>query len=118
MVLRHPVTGRPALYCSTTTAYGIEGMGDAEAVELILKIKRHVLKPQYRQSHKTLPGEILMWDNFAVLPKAAPTPLSNADGERRLLHRLPVHGLPERSQDRRVGNAGVGTCRSRWSPSH
>src|SRR3546814_1481739 len=53
MVLRHPVTGRPALYCSTTTAYGIEGMGDAEAVELILTIKRHVLKPQYRQSHKT-----------------------------------------------------------------
>src|SRR3546814_13905135 len=37
MVLRHPVTGRPALYCSTTTAYGIEGMGDAEAVALILK---------------------------------------------------------------------------------
>src|SRR3546814_17046219 len=46
MVLRHPVTGRPALYCSTTTAYGIEGMGDAAAVELILKIKRHVLKPR------------------------------------------------------------------------
>lgn len=100
MVLHHPVTGRPALYCSTTTAYGIEGMDDAEAVELILKIKRHVLQPQYRQSHKTLPGEILLWDNFAVLHKAAPTPLSNADGERRLLHRITVSGLPERFADR------------------
>lgn len=100
MVLRHPVTGRPALYCSTTTAYGIEGMEDSEAVELILKIKRHVLQPRYRQSHKTLPGEILLWDNFAVLHKAAPTPLSNADGERRLLHRITVNGLPERFADR------------------
>jgi taurine dioxygenase len=96
MVLRHPVTGRPALYCSTTTAYGIEGMDDEEAVELILEVKRHVLQPQFRQGHKTLPGELLIWDNFAVLHKAAPTPLSNADGERRLLHRITVNGLPER----------------------
>lgn len=96
LVLRHPVTGRPALYCSTTTAYGIEGMDDQEAVDMILKIKRHTLQPQYRQSYKTLPGEILIWDNYAVLHKAAPTPLSNADGERRVLHRITVNGLPAR----------------------
>lgn len=95
LVLRHPVTGRPALYCSTTTAYGIEGMDEEEAVALILEVKRHVLQPQFRQSHKTLPGEILIWDNFAVLHKAAPTPLSNAEGERRLLHRITVNGLPD-----------------------
>jgi len=95
LVLRHPVTGRPALYCSTTTAYGIEGMEEDEAVALILEVKRHVLQPQFRQSHKTLPGEILIWDNFAVLHKAAPTPLSNEDGERRLLHRITVNGLPD-----------------------
>ena len=94
LVLRHPVTGRAALYCSTTTAYGIEGMNEDEAVSLILEVKRHVLQPQFRQSHKTLPGEILIWDNFAVLHKAAPTPLSNEDGERRLLHRITVNGLP------------------------
>lgn len=94
LVLRHPVTGRPALYCSTTTAYGIDGMDEDEAVALILEVKRHVLQPQFRQSHKTMPGEILIWDNFAVLHKAAPTPLSNEDGERRLLHRITVNGLP------------------------
>ncbi len=96
LVLRHPVTGRPALYCSTTTAYGIEGMEEDAAVELLLEVKRHVLKPRFRQSHKTLPGEVLLWDNFAVLHKAAPTPLSNEDGERRILHRITVNGLPER----------------------
>jgi taurine dioxygenase len=94
LVLRHPVTGRPALYCSTTTAYGIEGMEEDEAIALILHVKRHVLQPQFRQNHKTLPGEILIWDNYAVLHKAAPTPLSNEDGERRLLHRITVNGLP------------------------
>ena len=100
LVLRHPVTGRPALYCSTTTAYGIEGMDEEEAVALILRIKRHVLQPQFRQSHKTLPGELLIWDNFAVLHKSAPTPLSNEEGERRLLHRITVNGLPERHRAR------------------
>lgn len=95
LVLPHPVTGRKALYCSTTTAYGIEGMGEEEAVALLLEVKRHVLQPRFRQSHKTLPGEVLLWDNFAVLHKAAPTPLSNADGERRLLHRITVNGLPD-----------------------
>lgn len=96
LVLRHPVTGRPALYCSTTTAYGIEGMDEDEAIALLLKVKRHVLQPAFRQSHKTMPGELLIWDNFAVLHKAAPTRLSNADGERRILHRITVNGLPER----------------------
>lgn len=100
LVLRHPVTGRPALYCSTTTAYGIEGMAEDAGVELLLEVKRHVLQPQFRQSHKTLPGEILLWDNFAVLHKAAPTPLSNEDGERRILHRITVNGLPERQTAR------------------
>jgi taurine dioxygenase len=96
LVLNHPVTGRPALYCSSTTAYGIEGMDEDSAVELLLKVKRHVLKPEFRQSHKTMPGEIMLWDNYAVLHKAAPTKLSNEDGERRILHRITVNGLPER----------------------
>jgi len=96
LVLPHPATGRPALYCSTTTAFGIDGMDEEEAIALLIEVKRHVLQPRFRQSHKTLPGELLLWDNFAVLHKAAPTPLSNADGERRLLHRITVNGLPER----------------------
>ena len=94
--MKHPVNGRPALYCSTTTAYGIEGMDEDAAIELLLKVKRHVLKPEFRQSHKTMPGEIMLWDNYAVLHKVAPTKLSNADGERRILHRITVNGLPAR----------------------
>ena len=96
LVLPHPATGRRALYCSTTTACGIEGMDEDAGISLLLEVKRHVLQPRFRQSHKTLPGELLLWDNFAVLHKAAPTPLSNADGERRLLHRITVNGLPAR----------------------
>jgi taurine dioxygenase len=94
LVYPHPVTGRPALFCSTTTAYGIEGMEEDEAVELLIQLKRHVLQPQFRQSHKVMPGEIMIWDNYAVLHKAAPTPLSNADGERRLCYRITVNGMP------------------------
>ncbi|MDB5670936.1 MAG: hypothetical protein JWO25_1895 [Alphaproteobacteria bacterium] len=44
LVPRHPVTGRPALYCSTTTAYGIEGVEEEEAATLMLRTKR-ILQP-------------------------------------------------------------------------
>lgn len=94
MVMHHPITGKPALFVSTTTAYGIEGMDEADGVKLILELKQHALKPEYRNSYKVMPGDIMIWDNYSVLHKAAPTPLSNADGERRLLHRITVNDWP------------------------
>src|SRR3546814_14863715 len=34
------------------------------------------------------------------------------------LHAVRVYSVPPRSEERRVGNNGVSTCRSRLSPSH
>lgn len=94
LVIQHPVTGAKGIYISTSSAYGIEGMSEDDGVELLIRMKRHVLQPQFRQAYKTMPGEILVWDNYSVIHKAAPTPLSNEDGKRRLLHRITVNGLP------------------------
>ena len=95
MVMHHPVTGKPALFVSTTTAYGIDAMDEGEAVQLIRELKQHALRPEYRNGHKVMPGDIMIWDNYSVLHKAAPTPLSNADGERRLLYRITVNDWPK-----------------------
>lgn len=94
LVLRHPVSGRKNLYISTTSARGIAGMEEDEAVELLISLKRHALEPRFRSSYKTLPGELLVWDNLSVIHKAGFCRLSNELGERRVLHRISVTGLP------------------------
>lgn len=93
LIARHPVTGRRSIYTSGT-AYAIEGMADAEATALIRDLRRHLTQPQFRASHKIMPGDLLIWDNYATVHSATPIAYSAADGERRLLRRISTKGLP------------------------
>lgn len=94
LVMRHPVTGRRALFGISGTACGIVGWDDAPAIDLLLELKRHTLQPQFRQRGRVEVGSILIWDNFSVIHCATPTEYSNEDGKRRLLHRISTKGLP------------------------
>jgi taurine dioxygenase len=94
LVVRHPVTGRRALYGFSGTAVGIVGWDDHEAIELLLQLKRHVVDDRFRQVARAARGSILVWDNYAVVHCATPTVYSDADGERRLLHRISTRGVP------------------------
>jgi taurine dioxygenase len=94
LVTHHPVTGRPALFGFSGTASGIVGWSDADAVELLLQLKRHVLDERFRQVARADEGSILVWDNYSVVHCATATTYSDADGERRLLHRISTRGLP------------------------
>jgi len=38
---KHPVTGRTALYAVSGSSFGIEGMPEDEAVDLLDELKRH-----------------------------------------------------------------------------
>lgn len=88
LVVRHPVTGRSALFGFSGTACGIVGWPDEEAIELLLGLKRHVIQARFRQSARADAGSILVWDNYAVVHCATPTTYTDADGQRRLLHRI------------------------------
>lgn len=94
LVVRHPVTGRRALYGVSGTAVGIVGMDDREAIDLLLHLKRHALQPAFHQRARADIGSVLIWDNFAVMHCATPTLYSDAPGERRLLYRVSTRGLP------------------------
>ena len=94
LVLRHPVTGRKGLFGVAGTATGIEGMDDAAAMALITDLKRHVLQPAFRGAYAARRGDLLIWDNYAVIHTATPIEYSLADGHRRLLHRISVKGFP------------------------
>ncbi len=94
LVMRHPVTARPALFGISGTASGIVGWEEGPAIDLLLELKRHALQSRFRQRARVGAGTILLWDNFAVMHSATATDYSDEAGRRRLLHRISTKGLP------------------------
>ena len=93
LVMRHPVTGRKALFLSGS-AYGFEGMETEEGRALVHQLRAHCTQPQFVNSYKVEAGDILLWDNFQVLHSATPTEYSDEPGKRRLLYRISTKGVP------------------------
>jgi taurine dioxygenase len=93
VVMIHPVTKRPALYLSAT-ASAIEGWAEEAGRSLIRDLRRHLVKPQFRQQYCARVGDILIWDNYAVAHAATPLEYSNAEGKRRILRRISTKGFP------------------------
>jgi taurine dioxygenase len=94
LVMKHPVTGRKSLFGFSGTAAGIVGCEESEAIELLLRVKSHVLQERFMQRAAARRGTILLWDNFSVIHSATPTSYSDADGQRRFLYRISTRGLP------------------------
>ena len=66
----HPVTGRKALYAVSGSAFGIVGMPDDEARGLLDELAAHATQPKYQLSFKYGVGDIVVWDNAALLHSA------------------------------------------------
>lgn len=66
----HPITGRMALYSVSGSSFGIEGMPDKEAIELLDQLKAHSTHPRYQYALKYNPGDVVVWDNAALLHAA------------------------------------------------
>jgi len=66
----HPVTGRKALYAVSGSSFGIVGMPDDEARDLLDELARHSTQPKYQLRFKYGVGDIVMWDNAALLHSA------------------------------------------------
>lgn len=94
LVLRHPVSGRKALYAVAGSAYAIVGMEDEKADKLLAALKAHALQKKYRTSAKCRTGDVLIWDNLCTLHSASPIEYSDEPGKRRVLMRISTNGLP------------------------
>jgi len=66
----HPVTGRKALYAVSGSAFGILGMPDDEARDLLDELAAHATQPKYRLSVRYGVGDVVVWDNAALLHSA------------------------------------------------
>jgi taurine dioxygenase len=66
----HPVTGRKALYAVSGSSFGIVGMPEDEARDLLDELTAHSTRPKYLLSFKYGVGDIVVWDNASLLHKA------------------------------------------------
>jgi taurine dioxygenase len=70
---RHPVTGRTALYSVSGSSFGIEGMAQDEAVDLLDELKAHATQQKYQFRLKYGVGDVVIWDNASLLHSATLT---------------------------------------------
>jgi taurine dioxygenase len=81
VVRTHPVTGRKALYAVSGSSFGIEGMPEDEAVDLLDELKRHATQQKYQLRLKYGVGDVVIWDNASLLHSAT---LTDPDDPRTL----------------------------------
>ena len=70
---KHPVTGRKALYSVSGSSFGIEGMPEDEALDLLDELKRHSTSEKYQLRLKYGVGDVVIWDNASLLHSATLT---------------------------------------------
>ena len=93
LVIRHPVTGRRALYGIAGSSFGIVGMPLDEAVALLRELQQHATQAKYTMAYNYDPGDIACWDTYATLHRApAQRAAKPGDPHARLLWRVSVTG--------------------------
>jgi taurine dioxygenase len=70
IVRTHPLTRRKSLYAVSGTSIGIEGMPENEALSLLRELTAHATQPKYQFSVRYGLGDVVIWDNAAVLHSA------------------------------------------------
>ena len=79
----HRPTGRQALFANPTYTTRFADMTSDESKRLLDYLYAHATQPRFTLRQVWQPGDLLMWDNRAVMHLA----VNDYDGHRRLLHR-------------------------------
>ncbi|MDJ0630734.1 MAG: TauD/TfdA family dioxygenase [Rhodobacter sp.] len=72
-VWTNPVNGHDALYVASH-AYEVDGYGDAEGKALLAELIDFCTRPEFTYSHRWQVGDVLIWDQRAVLHRGTPWP--------------------------------------------
>ncbi len=68
---RNPSNDRRALYVASH-AYGIDGMDDRDARQLLAQLLDEATRQEFVYSHQWRQGDVVMWDNRAMLHRGRP----------------------------------------------
>jgi len=69
----NPVNGREAIY-TASHAYTIAGMSDDEGAAFVADLLTRCTQRHYRYSHEWTMGDVLIWDERAILHRGRPWP--------------------------------------------
>ena len=70
IVRTHPESGRKSIYINPIRIDAIEGMAEADALDLLNDLLSHATEARFQYRHKWQPGDLVMWDNRCLLHKA------------------------------------------------
>lgn len=90
-VITHPVTGKCLLYMSSGFTAGIDGLPSEVNKTIMQRLFGFVEDASHVHVHTWMEGDILLWDNRAVIHRASETP----PGEQSCSYRIGIYdGLP------------------------
>lgn len=88
LVRTHPDSGKKILYLDASTEVEVVGLSPAEGEALIAELRAHVAGERFRYTHRWTVGDIVYWDNQAVLHSRSAFDPST----RRVLKRISLAG--------------------------
>ncbi|MYB35513.1 MAG: TauD/TfdA family dioxygenase [Gammaproteobacteria bacterium] len=88
VVIKHPISGRKALYVNPDFTTHFEGWTEQESRPLLKYLYQHSTQDEFVTRFHWSPGTIAFWDNRAVMHKA----INDYPNERRLMHRITLAG--------------------------
>lgn len=89
LVRTHPESGRKSIYLNPIRIEEIEGLEEADALDLLNELLEHATQEKYQYRHRWQAGDFVMWDNRCLLHKA------NGDydhAQTRYLYRVMLKG--------------------------
>jgi taurine dioxygenase len=89
LVRRDPRTGRKALLLGRRHNAYIVGLEVSESEVLLDRLWAHAAEPQFTMRHQWRVGDLLMWNNLAVMHRRDPFDAS----ARRVMHRTQIKGV-------------------------
>jgi taurine dioxygenase len=90
VVIRHPETGRKALYVNPGFTVCFAGWTEEESRPLLQYLYQWAVRPEFTCRFQWREGSLAMWDNRSTWHFA----VNDYQGERRLLHRVTIGGTP------------------------
>ena len=89
-MLKHPRTGRKALYVNPGFTLRFDGWTAEESRPLLDYLYRHAQRPEFTCRFRWREGSIAFWDNLCTWHLA----LNDYPGAHRLMHRITIEGTP------------------------
>jgi taurine dioxygenase len=89
-VIRHPISGRKALYVDPGYTQRVDGWSDEESSPFLKVLYDHATRPEHTYRFEWKPGSIAFWDNRCTLHYA----VNDYQESERVMHRVTVKGVP------------------------